>query len=361
VNSQLGPELSAAARRVISDAHGFDEPTAEDRERVKARWLASIAVAAGASSLSQTAHAATNTAWSLKAAGIALVVAAGAVGLYVALPGERLPGAVTSERAPADRVLERAPRIEEERVEEEKLAASLPSSESKPGPSAPGVERPSGVASDNEETRALAEADNAPTSAAPAGGVARVTESTPQPLPATRIPVAGVPFESGPVAARAMVSPVASSPVVGRSVAAAARPSAAPARATIARATAASVARNGALPSASAQAQPGSPEPGTVNGTAQAPVQSSQLSQELALLSQIRGSVQAGAAARALRLLTSYSGRFAQPILGMEAAALRIDALCQAGQRDAARASIEAFRGTWPGSPLEQRVNAACP
>jgi hypothetical protein len=98
--------------------------------------------------------------------------------------------------------------------------------------------------------------------------------------------------------------------------------------------------------------------------SARAPVPSQhggQLGEELALLSKIRSSVQEGAGARALELLREYESRFDRPVLGMEAAALRIDALCQSGQRDAARASIEVFQGNWPGSPLEQRVRSACP
>jgi len=86
-----------------------------------------------------------------------------------------------------------------------------------------------------------------------------------------------------------------------------------------------------------------------------------QLTEELALLSQVRGSVQTGAANRALELLASYEARFGQPIMGMEADALRVDALCRAGQREAARASARAFQNEWPGSPLGPRVSAACP
>jgi hypothetical protein len=88
---------------------------------------------------------------------------------------------------------------------------------------------------------------------------------------------------------------------------------------------------------------------------------SGQLSEELALLSQVRSSVQSGAANQALELLAGYETRFGRPILGMEADALRVDALCRAGQREAARASARAFQNEWPGSPLGPRVNAACP
>jgi hypothetical protein len=87
---------------------------------------------------------------------------------------------------------------------------------------------------------------------------------------------------------------------------------------------------------------------------------SGQLSEEIALLSRIRAGLREGAGAQALDLLAEYRKRFERPILGMEAAALNVDALCQTGQRDAARAAATRFQDNWPKSPLEQRVSAAC-
>jgi len=86
-----------------------------------------------------------------------------------------------------------------------------------------------------------------------------------------------------------------------------------------------------------------------------------QLGEEIALLSQIRGTLQDGAPARALEQLGEYRRRFERPNLAMEADALRVDALCRAGQREAAQAAAAAFVNDWPGSPLQQRVSAACP
>jgi hypothetical protein len=86
-----------------------------------------------------------------------------------------------------------------------------------------------------------------------------------------------------------------------------------------------------------------------------------QLGEEIALLSRIRASVQAGAPSKALELLGDYQRRFARPNLAMEADALHVDALCEAGQRDSAREQAAQFVTNWPGSPLEQRVRAACP
>ena len=87
---------------------------------------------------------------------------------------------------------------------------------------------------------------------------------------------------------------------------------------------------------------------------------SGQLGEEISLLSEIRGNLQAGAPGRALEQLADYRRRFGQPNLAMEADALQVDALCGSGQREAARAAASAFASNWPGSPLQQRVSAAC-
>jgi hypothetical protein len=86
-----------------------------------------------------------------------------------------------------------------------------------------------------------------------------------------------------------------------------------------------------------------------------------QLGEEIALLSQIRGTLQDGAATRALEQLREYRQRFERPSLAMEADALQVDALCRAGQREAAQAAATAFMSNWPDSPLQQRVSSACP
>jgi len=85
------------------------------------------------------------------------------------------------------------------------------------------------------------------------------------------------------------------------------------------------------------------------------------LGEELALVSQIRAAVQRGSGDQALDLLEDYRQRFEQPVLGMEADALRVDALCRAGMKDSARAAAAAFQREWPSSPLQERVRTACP
>jgi hypothetical protein len=303
VNNQLGPDLSAEAQRLILEARGLDEPTSEDRQRVKARWLASIAVGAGASSFSEAAHAATTTGagWGFKAAGFALIVAASAAGVFALLPtnGSRqsAPSGTAARELPAQPQAELAassPALPE--------VKTLPPSELDDGtrplsmPAAPPLE-------EQVRENATAEAVAVPTPEAEVG-VARRAVPKVTALPRT---VALLPAPSG------VESPIGT-------------------------------------------ASPAS-EPSNVPSARNA----TQLSEELAALSEIRRTVQAGGAARAVQLLLDYEIRFARPILGMEAAALRVDALCRAGQRDAARASAEAFQSAWPGSPLEQRVSAACP
>ncbi len=285
------PELSAEARQVIADASALDEPTAEDRSRVRGLWLTGIAAAAGVSALGQAAHAA-GTAWGLKAMGAALAVAAGVAGIYAVLPGDEQTAATA------------VPPSHEE-VEKAVVPAPPPVAETV----LPGVAAPPPVAVAPRISEAASEQPSSPEKALARPSQPATALPLRAPAPATAVPLA--------VASKSEAVPATESPNV------------------------------------------------QVEGdSARAPLpsqQSGQLGEELALLSKIRSSVQEGAGARALELLGEYQSRFDRPVLGMEAAALRIDALCQSGQRDAARAAIEVFQGNWPGSPLEQRVRSACP
>jgi hypothetical protein len=335
VNNEA-PELSPEARRIISEARGFDDPTAEDRARVKTRWLASVAALAGVSSLTEAARAAGGVGWGLKAVGAALALVAGASGLYVALPSASGREAPTA-RPPAwtGETHERFQRTPSGTREE---AASTRA----------GGHSGSAVAKAQPTVTAQPVGSLPPSVLAP-GSVAEPA----QPGLALDLPTADVGAAPAQPEAVLLGTPAASEqpvPVVS--------PRSVPVRAVAARATRAAApkaappiekAAETSAPSVAEEAQPVEPGP------------SSQLSDELALLSQIRGSVQAGTPNRALELLASYEARFGQPIMGMEADALRVDALCRAGQRDAARASARAFQIEWPGSPLGPRVNAACP
>jgi hypothetical protein len=357
------PELSPEARRIISEARGADDPTAEDQARVKARWLASVAAVAGVSSLTEAARAAGGIGWGLKAAGAALVVAAGVIGLYVALPGggdsaePQEPGADSRARGVLPSRFEKTPAGDHRALERS------------------AVQR--GAAQRNAEQRTAHEAVSAEGSAAAAAPIEAAAPALPTDPVVPAPPVATV--QSAPPAPSVLEPTEVATPAGntrGVEVAApATEASGAAASVAGGREEVAAVGRSakGARRErGAARAKASRPRPvPVVQQRAAEPVgaptpvvagaQTGQLGEELALLSEVRGSVQGGAPGRALELLGRYRSQFGRPILGMEADALRVDALCKAGQRDAARASAQTFQNDWPGSPLGQRVSSACP
>jgi hypothetical protein len=331
VNKQA-PELSAEARRIINEARGVDDPTAEDQARVKARWLASVAAVAGVSSLTEAARAAGGIGWGVKAAGVALVAAAAAIGLFV----------VTSPDT-----------------------AGVPSQA--------GAQRPAWTGT----THARFEKTPSGQHAAPPAEVAAEHDVAavqgPAPVAATPVmPPAALPtVQAVPVASD---SDLGAPPPISQAMNHAGSEGAAkereiPAAENDPAIVEARVAREEVARTAPhAQVSPRATRPRTtaapvapLPSPAQPSAASGQLGDELALLSEVRGSVQEGAPTHALELLTRYRARFGKPILGMEADALRVDALCKSGQLEAARASVRAFQNDWPGSPLQRRVSSACP
>jgi hypothetical protein len=319
VNNQA-PELSPEARRLINEARGADDPTAEDHARVKARWLAGVAAIAGVSSLTEAARAAGGIGWGLKAAGAALVIAAGAVGLNFALDAGDAAQAKKAEPLPAwsDSMPERV----------------QPTPRSEP-----------------EENHAVAP------SAGKANPLPPVKASSPQPTPAAVDAVEAaqprVAEESAPAAAEPAASVAQPSASAPRAVV--------PATGTRVMKPAARVAVARAPKATENDEEVAIVAPAPVEAAPAAAGPSGQLGEELALLSDVRSNIQDGAAARALEQLNQYEARFGQPILGMEADALRVDALCKVGQREAAQQRARAFQNEWPGSPLQRRVSDACP
>lgn len=83
-----------------------------------------------------------------------------------------------------------------------------------------------------------------------------------------------------------------------------------------------------------------------------------QLTLELSLLEQARSALARHAAAYALQVLNDYGAQFPNGSLQAEAAALRVEAVGQLGDRIAARRLALAFLGTYPTSPLAARVRA---
>jgi hypothetical protein len=82
----------------------------------------------------------------------------------------------------------------------------------------------------------------------------------------------------------------------------------------------------------------------------------SPLTRELSLLEQARHALAQHAAARALQALNDYHAQFPNGSLQAEAAALRVEALGQAGDRASAQRLAAAFLASYPTSPLAARV-----
>lgn len=81
---------------------------------------------------------------------------------------------------------------------------------------------------------------------------------------------------------------------------------------------------------------------------------------ELALLRRARAALAAGQTDSALALLAEHAQRFAGGHLAEERTSLRVQALCAAGSRDAARAEAEAFVRANPASPHARKLLRVC-
>ncbi|MCA9618260.1 MAG: hypothetical protein KC731_04545 [Myxococcales bacterium] len=99
--------------------------------------------------------------------------------------------------------------------------------------------------------------------------------------------------------------------------------------------------------------------PGGVPSTA-TPTPGSDVQQEVALLQEAQRKLSGGDARGALRLLDEHARRFPRGALAQEAEAARVLALCQAGQRSAAREAARRFVERAPSSPMAERLRHAC-
>jgi hypothetical protein len=84
------------------------------------------------------------------------------------------------------------------------------------------------------------------------------------------------------------------------------------------------------------------------------------LREELEILQAAHEAMRAGDKERALALLDAHAARFKDGSLKDERMAARAIALCAAGRDTEARAAVAEFLNEVKGSPLEQRVRAAC-
>ncbi|WP_437726229.1 hypothetical protein [Sorangium sp. So ce861] len=132
---------------------------------------------------------------------------------------------------------------------------------------------------------------------------------------------------------------------------AAAQASAAPAASAPAQA--------GAAPAA-AVASRGPAARATAPGTAAARPGAEGLDAEIALLRDAQQALQAGQFAQALSKLNEHGSRYPRGVLSTEREASRAIALCRSGRAAAGRAIAAKLLAQSPGSPLATRVRAAC-
>jgi hypothetical protein len=102
------------------------------------------------------------------------------------------------------------------------------------------------------------------------------------------------------------------------------------------------------------------PERSVARAHRDAPSTVESLRAESQLLGEASCAMNDGDAARALRLLEAYRGRFPHGVLREEHAVASVLALCRAGRRAEARATGERFLRAHPHSPLAARVERAC-
>jgi hypothetical protein len=95
-------------------------------------------------------------------------------------------------------------------------------------------------------------------------------------------------------------------------------------------------------------------------GGATASRSDSSLAQELALLRQAQRALQSNDGRRSLGLLDEMAKKHPDGVLGEEAAAARVFALCQAGRSKEARVQAARFAREYPGSVLAPRVQSSC-
>lgn len=82
------------------------------------------------------------------------------------------------------------------------------------------------------------------------------------------------------------------------------------------------------------------------------------LADEVAQLQKAKLALKGGNASQALAELSTYSQRFPRPMLGAEAAVLRIEALSQSGDSARAKSMAESFLAKNPNSPYAARLRS---
>ncbi|WP_437816244.1 hypothetical protein [Sorangium sp. So ce1078] len=312
-------ELEAGERALLDALRDADEPTDDDRRRMRAAvWArvglagtAAAAVTASATSAAgagAAAHAVGPAAASVaasastaaaKGAAVTLLGAPLKIGLATLVVG-LATGAALYFPAPGD--APEAPRA----LEAARIADQIPRT--------PHAAAPSGAPSDTAPPPAEASASAEAGASAEASASAEANDPARASAPAR----AGAPAEaSAPAGA-----------------------SAAPAAGSATRAPAS----RPPPPGAGAAAGPGSEG----------------LDAEIALLRDAQQALQAGQFAQALAKLNEHASRYPRGVLSTEREASRAIALCRSGRAASGRAIAARLLARSPGSPLATRVRAAC-
>jgi hypothetical protein len=328
MNDDASEELSAEARALIARAKGGDDPSPEDRARVRAALMAAVAGGAGLAATSAAASSAAAGATSAgtgAAAGFAsvslplkvaavLLVAGGVGGTVIATTWDRDESRAGTEVQRVDLEMQRE--VEARGPSSARVAASVE----------PARER----LRSNREDAVPAAADHVAEAHAPGA----------RPRAPAREERSAEVFST----AHAERAPQARS------------------RVALAR-------RSERRAIESAHDGPGDPEPqpavsasarSVATDPASRSTDASTLAEEVGLLRRARAALNAGDPAAALAHLAEHSRRFPAGVLAEERDAARVLALCHAGRRDEARAQASRFLRERPSSPLAARVRESC-
>lgn len=298
-------ELGAGERALLNTLRDEDEPTDDDRRRMRAAVWARLGLAGTAA----TATAVAVSAESAASAGAAGSASAGAAAHAVA------PAAASMAASASTAVAKGA-------------AITLLGAPMKIGLAALVVGLATGAAL-YFPFPAPGEAPDAQRALEAATGAAEAPRAAHAAAPSS------APSDETPAPAEASASTKADA---SEKPGAPAEPSAAPPEAAAARATASRT------PRAAAAARQGSEG----------------LDAEIALLRDAQQALQAGQFAQALSKLDEHASRYPRGVLSTEREASRAIALCRSGRAPSGRAIAARLLAKSPGSPLATRVRAAC-
>ncbi len=90
------------------------------------------------------------------------------------------------------------------------------------------------------------------------------------------------------------------------------------------------------------------------------PEEASSLEAELALLRAARAALTQGDTATTLRLVADHARRFMAGHLAEERMVLRVQALCERGEREQSREAVRQLLAAYPNSPHAGTLAAAC-